>query len=147
MSDNTQVIVVDEVYDAREVAAMADIARKGVSMVATVHGTSLHTLLENRTLNGLIGGKHEVLVGDHEARFVSMPDSPCQLLAWHGSHSWWLLFGTRWSVILDHTGSCSYRHDTTHAIDPCACKPIGNSSSISSTSSAKVPTCMLKVML
>ena len=71
--------MVDEVYDAREVAAMADIGCRGVSMVATVHGTSLHTLLENCTLNGLIGGKHEVLVGDHEARFVSIPDSPCQL--------------------------------------------------------------------
>ena len=55
-------------YNAREVAAMADIARRGVAMVATVHGTSLQTLLDNRTLNGLIGGKHEVIVGDRQAR-------------------------------------------------------------------------------
>ncbi len=53
-------IVVDEVYNAKEVAAMADIARRGVAMVATVHGTSLQTLLDNNTLNNLLGGKHEV---------------------------------------------------------------------------------------
>ncbi|DBA71324.1 TPA: PFAM ATPase associated with various cellular activities (AAA) [Trebouxia sp. C0005] len=63
-----EVIVVDEVYNAKEVAAMADIARRGVAMVATVHGTSLQTLLDNRTLNNLLGGKHEVIVGDLQAR-------------------------------------------------------------------------------
>jgi len=65
------VIVVDEVYNAKEVAAMADIARRGVAMVATVHGTSLQTLLDNRTLNNLLGGKHEVILGDHQARYTS----------------------------------------------------------------------------
>ncbi|KAL0051883.1 hypothetical protein WJX82_003776 [Trebouxia sp. C0006] len=62
-----EVIVVDEVYNAKEVAAMADIARCGVAMVATVHGTSLQTLLDNRTLNNLLGGKQEVIVGDQQA--------------------------------------------------------------------------------
>ena len=64
-------IVVDEVYNAKEVTAMADIARRGVAMVATVHGTTLQTLLENKTLNNLLGGKHEVVVGDHQARYMS----------------------------------------------------------------------------
>ena len=64
-------IVVDEVYNAREVAAMADIARRGVAMVATVHGTSLQALLDNKTLNNLLGGKHEVILGDHQARYTS----------------------------------------------------------------------------
>ncbi len=64
-------IVVDEVYNAKEVAAMADIARRGVAMVATVHGTSLQTLLDNRTLNNLLGGKQEVIVGDQQARYMS----------------------------------------------------------------------------
>lgn len=62
-----EVIVVDEVYNAKEVTAIADIARRGVAMVATVHGTTLQTLLENKTLNNLLGGKHEVVVGDHQA--------------------------------------------------------------------------------
>ena len=62
-----QVIVVDEVYNSKEVSAMADIARRGVSLIATAHGTSLQSLLENPILNGLVGGKHEVLVGDAQA--------------------------------------------------------------------------------
>ena len=62
-----QVIVVDEVYNSKEVAAMADIARRGVSLVATAHGTSLQSLLENPILNGLVGGKHKVTVGDAQA--------------------------------------------------------------------------------
>ena len=43
---------------------MVDIARRGVSLVATAHGTSLQSLLDNPILNGLVGGKHEVIVGD-----------------------------------------------------------------------------------
>ena len=62
-----QVIVVDEVYNSREVAAMADIARRGVSLVATAHGTSLQSLVDNPILNALVGGKHEVIVGDMQA--------------------------------------------------------------------------------
>lgn len=62
-----QVIVVDEVYNSREVAAMADIARRGVSLVATAHGTSLQSLVDNPILNALVGGKHEVIVGDQQA--------------------------------------------------------------------------------
>lgn len=62
-----QVIAVDEVYSSKEVAAMADIARRGVSLIATAHGTSLQTLLDNPMLNGLLGGKHEVIVGDKQA--------------------------------------------------------------------------------
>lgn len=64
---NAQVIVVDEVYNSREVSAMADIARRGVSLVATAHGTSLQSLLDNPVLNALVGGKHEVIIGDMQA--------------------------------------------------------------------------------
>ena len=67
LSAMVQVIVVDEVYNSKEVAAMADIACRGVSLVATAHGTSLQSLLENPILNGLVSGKHEVLVGDAQA--------------------------------------------------------------------------------
>lgn len=63
-----QVIVTDEVYNDKEVAAMAEISRRGVSLVATAHGTSLQSLLDNPILNGLVGGKHEVTVGDAQAR-------------------------------------------------------------------------------
>ena len=60
--------MVDEVHNGEEVAAMADISRRGVSLVATAHGTSLQSLLDNPILNGLVGGKHEVVVGDAQAR-------------------------------------------------------------------------------
>jgi hypothetical protein len=36
--------------------------------VGTAHGTSLETLLKNPELNPLIGGVHQVLLGDAEAR-------------------------------------------------------------------------------
>ena len=62
-----QVFVVDEVYNGKEVSAMGDIAHRGVSLVATAHSTSLQMLADNSTLNGLVGGKHEVIVGDVQA--------------------------------------------------------------------------------
>ena len=46
---------------------MADIARRGMSLVATALGTSVESLLGNPVLNGLVGGKHEVIVGDRDA--------------------------------------------------------------------------------
>lgn len=58
--------MVDEVCIKREVAAMADIARKGVSLIATAHSTSLQMLVDNPTLNGLVEGMHKV-VGNAEA--------------------------------------------------------------------------------
>ena len=61
-------IVVDKVYDKKEVSATADIARRGVSLVATAHSVSLQMLVHNPILNGLVGGKHEVIIGDAEAR-------------------------------------------------------------------------------
>ena len=62
-----QVIVVDEVYNGKEVSAMGDIARRGVSLVATAHSISLQMLVDNSVLNGLVGGRHEVIVGDAQA--------------------------------------------------------------------------------
>ena len=59
--------MVDEVYNGKEVAAMADIARRGVSLVATAHIVSLQMLLDNPILDKLIGGKHEVIIGDAQA--------------------------------------------------------------------------------
>ena len=59
-----QVIVVDEIGNAKEVAAIKDIASRGVAMVATVHGTSLERLLENPVLSPLVGGKQRMVIGD-----------------------------------------------------------------------------------
>ena len=63
-----QVIIVDEIANFKEVAAVKDIAQRGVKMVATVHGTTLQHLLENPVLNTLVGGKQRMVIGDLAAR-------------------------------------------------------------------------------
>ena len=62
-----QVLVVDEIGNAKEVAAIKDIAQRGVVMVATIHGTTLQSLLENPVLNPLVGGKQRMVIGDMAA--------------------------------------------------------------------------------
>jgi stage III sporulation protein SpoIIIAA len=59
-----QVVVVDEIGTSREVAAIKTIAARGVIAVGTAHGTSLQGLLKNPELNPLVGGVHEVTLGD-----------------------------------------------------------------------------------
>ncbi|KAL3156183.1 hypothetical protein ABBQ32_012469 [Trebouxia sp. C0010 RCD-2024] len=62
-----EVIVVDEIGNAKEVAAIKDIGSRGVTMVATVHGTSLERLLDNSVLSPLVGGKQRMVIGDFAA--------------------------------------------------------------------------------
>ena len=59
--------MVDEIGNAKEVAAIKDIASRGVTMVATAHGTSLQRLLENPVLSPLVGGKQRMVIGDFAA--------------------------------------------------------------------------------
>ena len=65
---NPQVIIVDEIGTLDEVKAARTIAENGVKLVATAHGATLEDLIRNPTLNDLIGGTHEVTVGDDTAR-------------------------------------------------------------------------------
>ena len=62
-----QVIVVDEIGSKTEVAAVKDIAQRGVATVGTAHGVSLKSLLKDPELNALVGGMHHVIVGDAAA--------------------------------------------------------------------------------
>ncbi|KAG2500119.1 hypothetical protein HYH03_001701 [Edaphochlamys debaryana] len=62
-----QVIVVDEIANAAEVAAAHTISTRGVMLVATAHGTSLRSLMANNQLNSLIGGLQSVVLGDAKA--------------------------------------------------------------------------------
>lgn len=75
MSTNTrrccsavQVVVVDEIGSPAEAAAVRGIAQRGVAMVGTAHGTDLSSLIANPDLNSLVGGIHQVTLGDTEAR-------------------------------------------------------------------------------
>ena len=63
-----QVIVVDEIGSAAEVAAVRGIAQRGIAMVGTAHGTDLSSFIANPDLNSLIGGIHQVTLGDVEAK-------------------------------------------------------------------------------
>ncbi|KAG2500123.1 hypothetical protein HYH03_001705 [Edaphochlamys debaryana] len=63
-----QVIVVDEIANAAEVAAARTIAARGVMLVATAHGTGLRSLMANNQLNSLIGGLQAVTLGDATAQ-------------------------------------------------------------------------------
>lgn len=75
-----QVVVIDEIGNAKEVAAVKDIAQRGVKMVATVHGTTLQHMLENPVLNPLVGGKQKMVIGDLAARQVSEAKPPVACL-------------------------------------------------------------------
>eukprot|EP01098_Paradermamoeba_levis_P006659 TRINITY_DN2765_c0_g1_i1.p1 TRINITY_DN2765_c0_g1~~TRINITY_DN2765_c0_g1_i1.p1 ORF type:complete len:413 (+),score=119.75 TRINITY_DN2765_c0_g1_i1:157-1395(+) len=67
-NQNPQVIVVDEIGTAEEVTAARMIAQRGVGMIGTAHGISLHSLLKNPTLRALVGGVQAVILGDSEAK-------------------------------------------------------------------------------
>ena len=62
-----QVVVVDEIGSPEEVRAVKSIAQRGVMLVGTAHGVSLSSLIEYPELNNLVGGVHQVVVGDRLA--------------------------------------------------------------------------------
>ncbi|KAG2500118.1 hypothetical protein HYH03_001700 [Edaphochlamys debaryana] len=57
-----QVIVVDEIANAAEVAAARTIAARGVMLVATAHGTGLRSLMANNELVPLVGGLQSLIL-------------------------------------------------------------------------------------
>ena len=63
-----EVIVIDEIGTGLEAAAARTIAERGVQLIGTAHGNTLHNLMQNPTLSDLIGGIESVTLGDEEAR-------------------------------------------------------------------------------
>ena len=63
-----EVIVIDEIGTALEATAARTIAERGVQLIGTAHGNTLHNLMQNPTLSDLIGGIESVTLGDEEAR-------------------------------------------------------------------------------
>ncbi len=51
-----EVIVIDEIGSEAEALAAATIAQRGVQLVATAHGERLENILNNPTLQSLLGG-------------------------------------------------------------------------------------------
>jgi len=64
-----EVIIVDEIGTEEEATAARTIAERGVQLIATAHGHSLHNLIKNPTLSDLFGGIQSVILGDEEAKF------------------------------------------------------------------------------
>ena len=63
-----EVIVIDEIGASLEASAARTIAERGVQLIGTAHGNTLHNLMQNPTLSDLIGGIESVTLGDEEAR-------------------------------------------------------------------------------
>ncbi|GAC1654662.1 MAG: AAA family ATPase [Candidatus Dormibacteraceae bacterium] len=63
-----EVIVIDEIGTELEAMAARTIAERGVQLIATAHGQTLDNLLNNPTLNDLLGGIQSVTLSDEEAR-------------------------------------------------------------------------------
>ena len=67
--------MVDEIGSSTEVRAVKSIAQCGVMLVGTARGVSLSSLISNPELNTLVGGVHQVVIGDKLARCVFTPAS------------------------------------------------------------------------
>ena len=65
---NPDAIVVDELSTSSDVRAAQAISQRGVSLVATAHGSTISALLANKELNRLLGGIHEVILSDAALR-------------------------------------------------------------------------------
>jgi stage III sporulation protein SpoIIIAA len=63
-----EVIVIDEIGTTAEALAARTIAERGVQLIGTAHGDTLHNLVLNPTLSDLVGGIQSVILGDEEAR-------------------------------------------------------------------------------
>ena len=61
-------VIVDEISTANEARAVANIAQRGVSLVATAHGHNLRDLLGNEQLKNLLGGFQTVILSDAALR-------------------------------------------------------------------------------
>ena len=63
-----EVIIIDEIGSELESLAAKTIAERGVQLIGTAHGNSLHNLIRNPVLSDLVGGVQHVILSDEEAR-------------------------------------------------------------------------------
>ena len=61
---NPQLVVVDELSGSVEVNAALTTVERGVRLLASVHGTTLRSVVRNLVLNPLLGGVTSVTLGD-----------------------------------------------------------------------------------
>ena len=63
-----EVIIVDEIGTEMEARAARTIAERGVQLIATAHGQTIHNLIKNPTLSDLVGGIETATLSDEEAK-------------------------------------------------------------------------------
>lgn len=97
-----EVIVIDEIGSQAEAHAAATIAQRGVQLVATAHGQTLDNIVNNPTLQGLVGGIQRQV----SCTVVTWRDTAhllgctwyCYMVLPHGTVTWYcytvLLHGT-----------------------------------------------------
>ncbi|EKF37845.1 hypothetical protein MOQ_001953 [Trypanosoma cruzi marinkellei] len=61
-------VVVDEIATASEAEAAWSMTQRGVHLIATCHGENLHGLLQNQSLNLLVGGAAQAFLSNEERR-------------------------------------------------------------------------------
>jgi stage III sporulation protein AA len=66
INHSPEVLIIDEIANEQEVSSICSIAQRGIQLIATVHGKNLKDLINNKDLNGLVGGVHSVILGDDE---------------------------------------------------------------------------------
>eukprot|EP00878_Enallax_costatus_P005606 GHUV01005879.1.p1 GENE.GHUV01005879.1~~GHUV01005879.1.p1 ORF type:complete len:850 (+),score=282.70 GHUV01005879.1:452-3001(+) len=102
------VIIVDEIGTEKEVRAARTIAQRGVLLIGTAHGNTLHNILTNPELKPLVGGVKEVTLGDIEAKATNRGHKTrleragaatfMTLLEMHSKNSWRLHLDVERSV-------------------------------------------------
>lgn len=91
-----QVVVVDEIGNAKEAAAVKGSAQRGVVFIGTAHGVALGNLVANPELNSLVGGTQAVILSDVEARRAPPPPKLLHWPAAAGSRMVrWCCYGAR----------------------------------------------------
>jgi stage III sporulation protein SpoIIIAA len=65
-------VIIDEIGTAREARAAYSIAKRGIQLIGSAHGTSLPDLFEDPELMSLCGGAQSVILGDTRMRQLNM---------------------------------------------------------------------------
>jgi stage III sporulation protein SpoIIIAA len=75
---SSQIILIDEISNRKQCMAASSIRDRGVQMIASAHGETLVSVLENPELSVLVGGAETVIFSDAEARENGMQSKVAQ---------------------------------------------------------------------
>jgi stage III sporulation protein SpoIIIAA len=61
-----EVLIIDEIGTAQEAREAVSVRQRGVQLIATTHGNSIADVIQNPSLNALLGGVNVVILSAHE---------------------------------------------------------------------------------